>query len=103
VNPKEFTSANDLQTPSDVSIPLSMQPLVLPQPREDTAAVRSESLVGERHGPGQVRGERCNGTSRALLFGCKFQFNRNLKCCSQRVRFGSAFAYDATVLPWGIL
>ena len=32
VNPKEFTSAKDVQTPADVFIPLSMQPLVSPQP-----------------------------------------------------------------------
>jgi len=32
VNPKEFTSAKDVQTPADVFIPLTMQPLVSPQP-----------------------------------------------------------------------
>ena len=32
VNPKEFTSAKDVQTPADVFIPLSMQPLVSPMP-----------------------------------------------------------------------
>ena len=32
VNPKEFTSARDVQTPADVFMPLTMQPLVSPQP-----------------------------------------------------------------------
>jgi predicted permease len=32
VNPKEFTSAKDVQTPADVFMPLSMQPLVSPKP-----------------------------------------------------------------------
>ena len=32
VNPKEFTSAKDVQTPADVLMPLSMQPLVSPMP-----------------------------------------------------------------------
>lgn len=32
VNPKEFTSAKDVQTPADVFTPLTMQPLVSPQP-----------------------------------------------------------------------
>jgi len=32
VNPREFTSARDVQTPADVFMPLTMQPLVSPQP-----------------------------------------------------------------------
>jgi predicted permease len=32
VNPKDFTSAKDVQTPADVFMPLSMQPLVSPMP-----------------------------------------------------------------------
>lgn len=33
VNPKEFTSANDVQTAGDVFVPLSMQPVIRPMPR----------------------------------------------------------------------
>jgi hypothetical protein len=64
VNRKEFTSAKDVQTPADVFMPLSMQPLVSPSP-EGRTIVRPESLVGEHHGPGQSRRERSNGASRA--------------------------------------
>jgi predicted permease len=32
VNPKEFTSAKDVQTPADVFMPISLQPQVSPQP-----------------------------------------------------------------------
>ena len=32
VNPREFTSAKDVQSPADVFLPLSMQPLISPKP-----------------------------------------------------------------------